>query len=1349
MSEKTELSLLEKSLLAPEVEKEAKMLLLAQIYKEVVAAYKESSGRASNGGRLADLPECVVKYAKGQNAEPCPEDMAFSYNAIRVMMARYISRDAKGRMVETPAMVMRRVAEGFAGAVDKERLYRLLIERKFIFNSPTLFNMYADGARGALSACYVTPIYDDMAKIMEAAYVQALTFKYGGGQGFTFGNLRPRGAIVKGTGSTSSGPLSFMRILDAVTESVKQGGKRRGANMGIMPVWHPDIYTPGFDPLGGYKGTLPAPEHVFHRRVQELINAVEEQGFVVADDIKTIAGAGARDPEEAGFIQAKEGILGDAFLTNFNISVAANDAFMQAAVQGKQWTMVAPNLTPETTGTGDYRLMYTISRATGAGRTLRLLEEGAVTDNPFLNTFEDVISEAVKAAKQVGADLARKNPLAWQAGAAEILDKIVENAWKSADPGMFYIDNHNKWSPTPWLGVVTATNPCVSGDTRVLTPRGWLTAKEIWESANAGSGQVRAVLVDESALGEGGERVAYETRLVTPTRFASYRTRQGNTPTLAAQPVEAWVWHVGRKPGLRVVTEEGFEVTVTHEHKFLTPDGWKAAEELEPGDKIAPSLIHPDYAGHALQDAAHLDPDIAFAIGWLLADGDLTEERVEWVFRPGDEAAMNRVKRAIAKLGGMPDDAIATLGQSQVIAFDSSSPVYKGVNRLVGGPLPVSLTERRVPELVWRLGARSLAAFLRALFTADGTVDGDANVRLWNVNRELLGDVQLLLTTFGIYSRIRGSGANYELVIDGAGRAVFADVIGFETSGVDGRVVRLREISAGPAKLWLTVSKVEYVGEVDFYDFSVPGYNRYIAAGLIHHNCGEQPLYPFESCNLGSMSVEKYVVDGKFKLAEFLDDVAFVVGAMDAVIDLNLQPDPRQTVANKFTRKIGLGVMGLADALARIGFAYDSEEAVAFTLILMAALEVAAWRRSWELGAERGPAPAFDCEAYDWYNMRCLKPAEDRDRLVGALTPALVRTAEIAEWRDGWLVVHPHRLHLPEAVLARLARTVADRVRNDGAVYLVRREVVERVARDVFGLDLGAGADGQDVLSLVALAVVNPAEAWRRLAEYGKSLGASAPRNTVTTTIAPTGTISILAGTSSGIEPFFALVYKRYVTVGVLTEVIPTFKRDLLDWARRHAIPDETVLEIFETISKSKGSLRWALPKLLDLDLPVAAKTDLIRLADKYATSMDFDLWYHLAHQGAAQLYVDQAISKTINLPNSANINDVYTVFVTGWLLGLKGVTVYRDESKTLQVISFGAGTADTRQPVLQPRPKRRLRMTHLRKRMTSNDLQRDPELAKRFSVKTAPVGAGNPNSSADEVVVELDENSTCKTCHL
>jgi ribonucleoside-diphosphate reductase alpha chain len=176
--------------------------------------------------------------------------MQLSENAHRVLEARYLRRDAEGRVNETPDQLFARVARAIAHAelllgnreqavIWEERFYRLLTSLDFLPNSPTLMN--AGTPLGQLSACFVLPIEDSMESIFGAVRDMALVQRSGGGTGFSFGRLRPAGNLIASTGGTSSGPISFMKIFDCATENIKQGGKRRGANMGVLPVDHPDI----------------------------------------------------------------------------------------------------------------------------------------------------------------------------------------------------------------------------------------------------------------------------------------------------------------------------------------------------------------------------------------------------------------------------------------------------------------------------------------------------------------------------------------------------------------------------------------------------------------------------------------------------------------------------------------------------------------------------------------------------------------------------------------------------------------------------------------------------------------------------------------------------------------------------------------------------------------------------------------------------------------------------------------------------------------------------------------------------------------------------------------------------
>ncbi|MCX5731725.1 MAG: ribonucleoside-diphosphate reductase, adenosylcobalamin-dependent, partial [Deltaproteobacteria bacterium] len=164
--------------------------------------------------------------------------VSLSANARQVLERRYLLRDDLGRLVETPAEMFRRVAAGVAQAeapADREawsaRFERRMAAFEFLPNSPTLMN--AGRPHGQLAACFVLPVGDDLESIFDALKWAALIHQSGGGTGFSFSRLRPRGDLVRTTHGVASGPVSFIRVYDAATETIKQGGVRRGANMAV------------------------------------------------------------------------------------------------------------------------------------------------------------------------------------------------------------------------------------------------------------------------------------------------------------------------------------------------------------------------------------------------------------------------------------------------------------------------------------------------------------------------------------------------------------------------------------------------------------------------------------------------------------------------------------------------------------------------------------------------------------------------------------------------------------------------------------------------------------------------------------------------------------------------------------------------------------------------------------------------------------------------------------------------------------------------------------------------------------------------------------------------------------
>ncbi|AGB41394.1 ribonucleoside-diphosphate reductase, adenosylcobalamin-dependent [Halobacteroides halobius DSM 5150] len=249
-----------------------------------------------------------------------------SENAINLLEKRYLQRDEEGNLQETPPEMFQRVAKNIASAEEKkelkeeyeEKFYNLMTELKFLPNSPTLMNAGAELQQ--LAACFVLPVEDSMEGIFSAVKNAALIHKSGGGTGFSFSRLRPKNDVVKSTGGVSSGPLSFMKVFNRATDTVKQGGKRRGANMGMLRVDHPDILD-----FIHAKGELTEENQELYDDYKETIEGTNLSLIKVDKKLDNY----------------KRKLLDNQF-SNFNLSVAVTEDFMDAVKEDNEYDLINP-----------------------------------------------------------------------------------------------------------------------------------------------------------------------------------------------------------------------------------------------------------------------------------------------------------------------------------------------------------------------------------------------------------------------------------------------------------------------------------------------------------------------------------------------------------------------------------------------------------------------------------------------------------------------------------------------------------------------------------------------------------------------------------------------------------------------------------------------------------------------------------------------------------------------------------------------------------------------------------------------------------------------------------------------
>lgn len=883
------------------------------------------------------------------------DDLKFGPNAATVL-SRYLLKDEDGNPTETPSQLFRRVSGAVASIEKKydesadekeydDLFYYMMANLEFLPNSPTLFN--AGTEIGQCSACFVLPIEDNMNSIFTSLQHMAVVQKSGGGTGFSFSRLRPVGSTVGTTGGIASGPISFMKVYDTATDIIKQGGRRRGANMAILRCDHPDIME-----------------------------------FIACKSDK-------------------------ASFRNFNISIALTKPFFEALKDNKEIDLIAPH----------------------------------------------------------------NNETVMSISARVIFDAIVHNAWSTGDPGLIFIDRINDEHPLNGE-LVESTNPCVSGDTVVSTYNGLLNIQDV-----------------------------------------------------------PGVMKTAKKLVYQLQSKEGYQVKVTKDHRILTTTGWKQAGDLCEGDKICLQSTEGGFGKTG-------NLRIGQILGWYVGDGWNTEKdrRATLAFYGKDKGKLAHYYR----------DIVNEELESNLVIIKSKKREDVRSRRILNLIRDWEMESKEISNLLLSSSADCQRGFLQGLFTADGSAQGKPEkgftVRLSQNNLDNLRRVQIMLLNFGIASKIfenrrpeqmrlmpdsKGqpklykTKANHELIISKENIVRFRDHIGFLleykqnrlVSGINSLKVR------GPYRehFLARFDSLTPLQEEDVFDIVGTPQGGFVGNGIVVHNCGEQPLLPYESCVLGSINLSRMIQDGDINWSRLEEVVRLAVRFLDNIIDLNVYPVDEIEQITKTNRKIGLGIMGFAELLIKLGIPYDSMKGLEKAEEVMSFIRQKAERASADLAKIRG----------NFENFALLKK------------------------RDKW------------------------------------------------------------------------------------------KRNAAVITVAPTGSISLIAQTSSGIEPLFAIAHSRLLSEGIhLSEVSPLFEQVAME---RGFWNDDIEREVAKT-----GTVQQ-----------IDGVPDDVKKVFKAAHEIDPE--WHVRMQAAFQKHTDNAVSKTVNLPNSATTEDVEQIFLLADELQLKGTTVFRD----------------------------------------------------------------------------------------
>ena len=855
--------------------------------------------------------------------------------------------------------------------------------------------------------------------------------------------------------------------------------------------------------------------------------------------------------------------------------------------------------------------------------------------------------------------------------ARDLWDKIARAAWACADPGIQYDSTTNEWHTVPQSGRINASNPCVTGDTRVATAYGWRRIDEL--------------VGEHPLLNVGG-----------------------------GQAVAKSVFPTGVKDVYRLRTQAGYSVTVTADHPVFTLNrGDVPARELSVDDEVL--LQGAGFGGQ------HLDRELAEIIGLALGEGCVTESNGQ---RQVDITVALEEASALGPHIGYLYDRKPNRPTEGVVTTATSSRFGTSIQGIVPELERYAIldrgADRALREDAFYLDEASAAAMLRGLFTSDATVsdlnDKGHYVSLEATSITLLEQVQLLLLSFGVKSKLyknrrggnrhaprpggRGDQREYpvqqrhSLRISRKSRVLFENKIGFLPGSA--KAEQLRGLNATRARYQecTTMSfgggftdkfvSLEALGRAPVYDLTEPTTDHFVASGIVVHNCSEYLFLDDSACNLASLNLMKFfdVERAHFDVETFRQATRIWTIVLEISVLMSQFPSAEIAQVSYDFRTLGLGYANLGALLMVSGMPYDSDEGRALAAGITALMTGESYATSAEMARALGPFTGFE------------RNRADMLRVIRNHRRAAYRTAEL-EYEG--LEVKPQGIaqELCPANILEGAHQAWDRALALGEEWGYRNAQVSLLApTGTIGLLMDCDTTGVEpdfaLVKFKKLAgggyfkIVNQsvkpalqhlgysAEEIEEILRYavGSMTLKGAPGVSREALKAKGLTDEEIARVEDALPGVFELGYALSpwvvgeAALGRLGIKAEELHKPGFDLARQLGFTPE---EIRKTSDYACGlqTVEGA-PHLREEDLPV------FDCANRCGTIGQRFIHYlgHIRMMGAVQPFLSGGISKTINMPSEASVDDVKQAYWESWQLGLKAIAIYRDGSKLSQPLS-------------------------------------------------------------------------------